>query len=82
MKIPKEVKQAVKAAQILREQALREEEFEKRMFDRGMKLAQVRPKCWKALGALSTNHAHDFEGNCIVHNWSNEDAKGNWRKAK
>lgn len=74
MDIPKHIRQAI----ILREQQLREEEY----LAFALKLAKIRPKCWKQLGDLSKNHAHDVDGNCITKNWSNEDAKGNWRKAK
>lgn len=74
MDIPKHIRQAI----ILKEQELREKEY----LDFALKLAKMRPACWKQLGEISKNHAHTPDGKCITKNWSNEEAKGNWRKAK
>lgn len=59
MKIPKEVRDAVKAAE------------EAKRF--GKYLALTRPACWKELGKLSQNHAHDADGKCILHNHSRDE---------
>lgn len=66
MDIPKFIKDAI----TLREQRMREEQL------------KARPRCWKQLGELSKNHAHDENGFCIKHNWSKAERLGNWRKAK
>lgn len=62
MKIPADVKAAVKAAETKRKQEL---------YQRS--ILPWRPECWATLGKLSENHPHDADGKCILKNHSRDE---------